>query len=222
MRYFLWLYALSVVTIVSILGFQGDKFKKPPLEVFPDMDRQLKLLEQSETRLFADRRADRLPPVGVVSRGDARDLGNVFSASPDAGSLAFRTGKGEDGEWVDEVPAEVGADLPLMRQGRDLYDVHCSACHGLYGNGRGITAHFGLNPKNLTDPSNQATYLEAAGPWKDGQIFGVISHGSESKVMLGMADKMTPRERWAVVLYLRALQSYVAAARADSSEEASE
>ena len=37
--------------------------------------------------------------------------------------------------------------------------------------------------------------------------------------MLGLADKMAPRERWAIVLYLRALQSYVSAAQ---SEEASE
>ena len=80
---------LSVVTIVSILGFQGDKFKKPPLEALPDMDRQLKVLEQSETRLFADRRADRLPPVGVVSRGDAR-LGNAFSAPPTPFPIPYR------------------------------------------------------------------------------------------------------------------------------------
>ncbi len=210
MRYFLWIYALVVVTVVSIMGFRDEPFKNPPLEVFPDMDRQLKFLEQSENKLFADGRSDRLPPAGTVVRGNALDLGNVFSADPDAGSAIFRTGKNPDGNFTARIPPEVEVDMALMRRGREAYDIHCSRCHGVYGNGRGVTAHFGLNPKNLTDPSNKLTYLEAAIPWTDGQIFNAITNGSASKIMLGMADKLNPKERWAIVLYVRALQSFVA------------
>ena len=150
MRYFLWIYALVVVTVVSIMGFRDETFKEPPLEVFPDMDRQLKFLEQSENNLFADGRSDRLPPHGSVSRGSALDLDNVFSPEPNFGSVAFRTGKNPDGNFTEKIPNEVGIDMTLMRQGREAYDIHCSRCHGVYGNGRGVTAHFGLNPKNLT------------------------------------------------------------------------
>ena len=53
------------------------------------------------------------------------------------------------------------------------------------------------------------TYLESAAPWSDGQIYNAIAMGSASGIMLGLKDKLTPRERWAIVLYLRALQSYV-------------
>ena len=213
MRYFLWVYVLVIITVVSILGFRGDTSKNPPLEVFPDMDRQLKFLEQSENNLFPDRRSDRLPPVGSVVRGNALDLGNVFSSDLDIGSDVLRTGKNPDGNFSTRIPAEVEIDMALMRQGREAYDIHCSNCHGKYGNGRGVTAQFDLVPKNLSDPMVKATYLEALQPWSDGQIYNAISNGSASQIMLGLADKLNPKERWAIVLYVRALQSYVGNAR---------
>ncbi len=213
MRYFLWVYVLTIITVVSILGFRGDTSKNPPLEVFPDMDRQLKFLEQSENNLFSDRRSDRLPPEGSVVRGNAIDLENVFSSDIDIGSEVLRTGKDSDGNFTARIPAQVGIDMALIRQGKEAYDIHCSNCHGRYGNGRGVTAQFGLLPKNLSDPTVKATYLEALQPWPDGQIFNAISKGSASKIMLGLADKLNPNERWAIVLYVRALQSYVGNAR---------
>jgi len=213
MRYFLWVYVLVIITVVSILGFRGDTSKNPPLEVFPDMDRQLKFLEQSENNLFSDRRSDRLPPAGSVVRGNALDLGNVFSSDVDIGSDVLRTGKNPDGNFSTRIPAEVEIDMALMRQGREAYDIHCSNCHGKYGNGRGVTAQFDLVPKNLSDPMVKATYLEALQPWSDGQIYNAISNGSASQIMLGLADKLIPKERWAIVLYVRALQSYVGNAR---------
>ena len=33
--------------------------------------------------------------------------------------------------------------------------------------------------------------------------------GSASGIMLGLKDRLTFRERWAIVLYVRALQNYV-------------
>ena len=223
MRYFLWIYVLVAVTAISILGFRGEEFKDPPIEVFPDMDRQLKFLEQSENNLFSDGRSDRLPPQGSVSRGNALDMPNVFSSEPSFGSSEFRTGilesaKPSEGQilsdesFVEKIPDELEIDMALMRQGQKAYQIHCSNCHGVYGNGRGVIAHFGLVPKNLSDPS-QSTFLEDALPWSDGKIFNAITHGSASRIMLGMADKLTPKERWAVVLYVRALQNYIGAVR---------
>ena len=43
--YFLTFWALAVVTIGSVAGLRGSLSRKPPLEVFPDMKRQLKLLK---------------------------------------------------------------------------------------------------------------------------------------------------------------------------------
>ena len=198
-----------VLTIVSILGFRGDISKNTPIEVFPDMDRQAKFKTQTANTRFADGSADRLPVVGTVLRGTAIDPQNVFSSHPKFHSESFKSGKLPNGDWVKKVPQQTGINMSTMRLGQEKYNIHCSVCHGDYGNGLGVTAQFGLNPRNLADPSNSGTYLESATPWTDGQIYNAISNGSASGIMLGLKDRLSPDERWAIVLYLRALQDYV-------------
>lgn len=191
------------------MGFRGDLTKNTPLEVFPDMDRQAKFKAQTYNPRFADGSADRLPVKNTALRGSSLDLVNVFSANPKFDSNPFQTGKLASGDWLEKVPEEVGYNLSTLREGKEKYDIHCSVCHGDYGNGAGVTSKFGLNPRNLSDPSNSGTYLESAAPWTDGQLYHAISNGSASGIMLGLKDRLSPRERWSIVLYIRALQDYV-------------
>lgn len=44
MRYFFLIYAIIAVLVVGIFGFRGEKFSKPPIRIFPDMDEQDVLL----------------------------------------------------------------------------------------------------------------------------------------------------------------------------------
>lgn len=219
MRYFIPIFAILVITVVSILGFRGEKTKNTPIEVFPDMDRQAKFKAQTVNNRFPDNRADRLPVAGTVLRGTALELSNVFAASPTFHSDALKSGKSSDGEWLARVPAELTIDMALLKMGQEKYDIHCAVCHGEYGNGRGVTAKFGLNPRNLSDSSQSGTYLESAATWTDGQIYNAISNGSASGIMLGLKEKLTPKERWAIVLYVRALQSYVSDATLASKKQ---
>ena len=209
MRFFIPIFFVLVVTIVSTMGFRGDFTENTPLEVFPDMDRQAKFKSQTQNNFFGDKKADRLPVPGTAIRGTAVELSNVFSEKPFFHNLAFRTGKKEDGSWVQRIPDEASIDMSLMRLGKERYGIHCAVCHGEYGNGQGVISQFGLAPRNLSDSSNSGAYLESAAPWSDGQIFHAISMGSASGIMLGLKDKLSPKERWAIVLYVRALQSYV-------------
>jgi mono/diheme cytochrome c family protein len=218
-RYFIPIFVILVVTVVSILGFRGDKTKNTPLEVFPDMDRQAKFKAQTANSRFSDNRADRLPVAGTVLRGTALNLPNVFSTAPSFHSDAFKSGKSPDGQWLTKVPTELRIDMPLLKLGQEKYDIHCAVCHGKYGNGRGVTAQFGLNPRNLSDSSQSGSYLESAAPWTDGQLYNAIANGSASGIMLGLKEKLSPKERWAIVLYVRALQSYVSDATLASKEQ---
>lgn len=206
MRYFIPIFIILAGVVISILGPRGSKSKNTPIEVFPDMDRQAKYKSQTANEFFGDKRADRLPVEGTVLRGNGLDLTNVFKSEPIFGSIEFRSGKDDSGNWVSTVPKEAGIDMSLMRLGKERYDIHCSVCHGTLGNGRGITSQFGLLPRNLSDPSQVATYLKVP---TDGELFHAITNGSASQIMLGLGDKLSPKERWAIVLYVRALQSYV-------------
>ena len=219
MRYFIPIFVILVVTVVSIMGFRGDFTENTPLEVFPDMDRQAKFKAQTQNNFFSDSKADRLPVAGTAIRGTALNLNNVFSSKPVFNDISFRTGRNVDGSWVEKIPAEAEIDMVLMRLGKEKYDIHCSICHGNYGNGKGVMSKFiAVAPRNLSD-SSYSTYLEADVKWTDGQIFHAISMGSQSGVMLGLKDKLSPKERWAIVLYVRALQSYVSEATLSASNQ---
>ena len=212
MRYFIVTYIIVILITVSIMGTRGDFSKNTPLEVFPDMDRQAKFKTQTYNEFFPDSMADRLPVVGTSSRGSANNLNNVFSSSPEFKTEAYKSGKNSDGSWVDSASSVIDVDISLLRLGKEKYDIHCSICHGDYGNGLGVLAKFGVAPRNLSDSSNSGTYLESAARWTDGQIYHAISMGSASGIMLGLSDRLTPKERWGIVLYVRALQDFVSQA----------
>ncbi len=204
MRYFIPIFIIIVLSVISILGFRGSLTENTPIEVFPDMDRQAKFKSQTQNSLFYDKLSDRLPVEGTAIRGNLISQTNVFSEKPEFISNIVKSGKSKDGSWVNDIPSEIQVDMSLVRLGREKYDIHCAICHGKYGDGKGVISYFGLQPRNLSDPTQTNYYLESK---TDGETFNTISNGYGT--MLGLKDKLTPRERWAIVLYIRALKSYV-------------
>jgi len=197
MRIFIIIYIFVVVATVSILGLRGSISTKPPLEVFPDMDRQARYKPQAENEFFADGRNDRPVPANTVARGNYFNQVEVFSADfadKRLGDTVYNQGKNADGTLAAKIPVE--ASYELIAQGKAKYDIFCSACHGVAGDGNGVTKPYGVLAANLHD----AKFLTI----EDGHIFDVIGNGKG--LMYGLKDRLTPEERWAIVLYVRALQ----------------
>ena len=86
----------------------------------------------------------------------------------------------------------------LLALGRQRFDVVCAACHGIAGDGDSVVAgKMELRPPpSLHEPRIRA--LDAAA------IYAVISEGYG--LMPRLSTHLAPRERWAVVAYVRALQ----------------
>ncbi|MGJ8638506.1 MAG: c-type cytochrome [Opitutaceae bacterium] len=197
MRIFLAIYLFVVVATLSILGFRGSTSTKPPLEVFPDMDRQARYKPQAENEFFADGRNDRPIPTGTVARGNYFNHQEVFSADYEdshLGDTSFLEGKNADGSFVKKLPIEVTYDL--IEQGKEKYDIFCAVCHGAAGDGNGVTKPYGVLAANYHDDRLRNE--------TDGYLFDVITNGKG--LMLPFNDRITPEERWAIVLYVRALQ----------------
>lgn len=197
MRYFFAIYIAVVVAVVSILGFRGAKSEKTPWMIFPDMDNQPRYKPQATNQYFADRMNSRPKPAGTVIRGQGWEEKAVFS--PEYGenyshSTALYEGKNEDGSWATEFPIDV--DNETMEMGRQKYDIFCTVCHGAAGDGKGVTSKYGVIPANLL--------IDTYRTMPEGQIFETITNGKNT--MFGYAEKITPEERWAIILYVRALQ----------------
>lgn len=182
--------AFIVVLLVSILGLRGTNFTRPPMDVFPEwlfpgMKHQPRYKPQRESAFFADGRTDRPIPAHTVARGllrndDARDFGRA-----------------PDGNWIRGFPADVVVNAELMQRGQERYAIFCQPCHGATGDGNGITKQYGMG---ATPTYHDQRLREIA----EGELFNVITHGKAN--MLPYADKLLPEERWAVILYVRALQ----------------
>lgn len=190
MRHVYLVTAFAVVLTVSVLGLRGTKSANPPMDVFaewafPGMKRQPKPRPQGESRFFADGRADRPLPAGVVSREALRN------------DAALYEGKASDGAWLRGFPSAITVDGKFILRGQERYAIYCSPCHGGVGDGNGITKQYGMG---ATPTYHDARLRDMA----EGEIFNTLTHGKGN--MLPYADKLVPEDRWAVILYVRALQ----------------
>jgi mono/diheme cytochrome c family protein len=197
MRTFLTIYVLVIAVTVSILGFRGTLTEKEPFEVFSDMDRQAKYKPQAENGFYLNGQNDRLPPKMTMSRGNALEMKEVFATDYTANSAAkelLLSGKDADGEFSDVFPYPV--DFELMQYGKESYNIYCMTCHGAAGDGNGVTKPYGILATSYHDDR-----LRDA---PDGYIYDVITNGKG--LMYGLKDRLSNKQRWGIVLYLRALQ----------------
>jgi mono/diheme cytochrome c family protein len=88
-------------------------------------------------------------------------------------------------------------DAALIARGRERFDIFCSPCHGFSGNGDGIVVQRGFPHP----PSYHSERLRRA---PSQHLFDVITDGYG--VMYSFASRVEPRDRWAIVAYVRALQ----------------
>jgi mono/diheme cytochrome c family protein len=98
-----------------------------------------------------------------------------------------------------KITNPVKSDEASIAAGQTLYGTHCVACHGTKGAGDGVQASkFTPRPSNLTDAE-----------WKhgptDGEIFTVIRNGVPKTSMSSFAKKVTERQTWDLVNYVRSL-----------------
>jgi mono/diheme cytochrome c family protein len=98
-----------------------------------------------------------------------------------------------------------------LRRGRERYDIFCSPCHGLGGEGDGMVVQRGYR----RPPSLHVDRLRQAPP---GHLYDVIANGFGA--MPDYAAQIPVRDRWAIASYMRALQLSQNATIADLSPEA--
>ena len=149
-----------------------------------DMHVQPRYNPYDPSDFFADGRSERPPVAGTVARnevvGGAEQV--VFS-----GML--------NGQEVNAFPFPI--TRAILDRGRDRFNIFCTPCHGLAGDGDGIIVQRGFQrpPSYHTDRLRQAPV---------GHFFSVITNGFGAMYPYGY--RILPRDRWAIIAYIRALQ----------------
>lgn len=142
-----------------------------------DMANQPRQNPLSPSDFFPDGRSAREPVENTVVRG-ATEMDDLFVPKE---SNAF--------------PIKI--DEELLHRGQERYGIFCTPCHGLQGDGMGMIAMRGMKHP----PSYHQDRLRQV---PNGYIFDVITNGFGA--MYGYSAQVPPRDRWAIVAYVRALQ----------------
>lgn len=136
----------------------------------------------AESDFFPDRQAARAPVEGTVARGHLH------------ADRAFYSGISGDAP-VARIPFPVTRQV--LERGQERFNIFCSPCHGRLGDGQGMIVKRGLRGP----PSYHIARLREA---PDGHFFDVITNGYGA--MYSYASRVPPRDRWAIIAYIRALQ----------------
>jgi mono/diheme cytochrome c family protein len=139
------------------------------------------------TDFFDDGTSARPRIEGTVPRLDPKDAG------PWSEEL-FTTGK-VNGKLAESLPFPV--DRAVLDRGQERYRIYCTPCHGELGDGRGMIVQRGFNPP----PSFHKDELRKQ---PVGHYFDVMTRGFGT--MYSYASRIPPRDRWAIVAYIRTLQ----------------
>jgi mono/diheme cytochrome c family protein len=203
MRYFLLIYVITCLAIVSIAGLRGSHTRRPPLELFPDLVRQNKVRPQTPSEFFADGYSSRPIPEHAVAHsapymlnGKALDIDGQpvypYDSSPvNTGRVPGKT------NFIEVNPLPITPEL--LARGEQRFQINCLPCHGPDGDGKGITSKYGmLGVANFHD--------QRLINMPDGQIFNTITYGSPSKLMGPYGANVEVEDRWAIVAYVRALE----------------
>jgi mono/diheme cytochrome c family protein len=198
MRYFLLILFLTIIMVVGMAGFRGGISRQPPIELFPDMDRQPKLRPQDQNKFFPDGRSSRprvegtIPrsePLVLASAGGSQKVYPFEDAPANTGRITGTT------NFVETNPFEINSQL--MARGRERFQIYCSPCHGALGDGNGVTKKLGMA---IVANLHEARLVKMS----DGELFFVITNGRNQMGAYG--PQVDPQDRWAIVAYLRALQ----------------
>ena len=124
--------------------------------------------------------ASRIPPEGSVPRNYSP---YPYDVSDFAGAAAMRN--------------PLVANREHYAQGQKLYNSFCAVCHGYTGLGDGM-----VTPRLSAVPSLMSKNMR---DWSDGEFFHIITLGRAR--MLPYAAQVLPKERWAIIHYIRLLQA---------------
>lgn len=182
--------AASLVPFAAFAAARERKSEHTRFHAIWDMDFQPKFKAQRENTLFDDNRAMRLPEPGTVAVGYLRDDDHMYRGRV-------------NGAWATTYPADIPVSEETIKLGQEQFGIYCAPCHGLAGEGDGMVHKRAETlGQGWVPPSNlHQEYLRLQ---PVGELFNTITNGIRNMPAYGA--QIDPDERWAIVMYVRALQ----------------
>ena len=182
---------LAVLPPLFIAKYRAETKSLPRIHPIQDMSFQEKYQPQAASSLFRNGMAMRKPVPGAVSQENL-----------DANDHLYRGLF--DGQPAKTFPMPLS--MSMMLRGQNRFNIFCATCHGLVGEGgnTGMTSIRAIKreepkwilPLSLHKPEIRQQPV--------GQYFATITNGV--RTMPSYAAQIPVDDRWAIILYIRALQ----------------
>ena len=185
------------VPLTLIFKARRSDSRLPRVHFFLDMDKQGKFATQSAHPWFEDGRAMRLPIEGTLARGHLHHDQHFFDG--------FTLGASGDIQFETTFPAQVAVDAALLARGQSRYGIYCAPCHGNSGTGDGLVNRRAIELKEAKWVPATNLMTQEIRDRATGQLFQAIRDGVRNMPSYGA--QISPRDRWAIVAYLRELQA---------------
>jgi mono/diheme cytochrome c family protein len=176
-----------------------------------DMQDQPKVKPLRGATFFADGLGSRQPIAGTIARGNLRaDNPEFYTGKKSGAATATATpaqqqtagGAQNNAQQQNTFPDDV-VDFPLpvtrdvVERGHSRFNIFCSACHGMTGNGDGMIVRRGFRrAASFNDDRLRQAPV--------GHFFDAITNGWGA--MPSYAAQIPVQDRWAIIAYVRALQ----------------
>ncbi len=138
---------------------------------------------ESSTFFRDNRMASRPLPLHTVARGQLND------------DEAYYRGK-IGTNLVTVFPMPVTREL--LERGRERFNIYCAVCHDRTGDGNGVIVQRGF-------PRPPSYHIDRLRNAPIGHFYDVVTQGYG--IMYSYADRVEPKDRWAIAAYIRVLQA---------------
>jgi mono/diheme cytochrome c family protein len=159
---------------------------KPLFDIRKAMYDQPKYEPLEKTDFFGDSRSARPLVEGTVPQGHLRLNDHLYQGI----ELI-------DGEYRQAQTFPFEITLDDLNRGQEVYNIHCSVCHGTSGNGNGMVVQRGYKYA----PSYHQERLRLAPP---GYFYNVIMNGYGQ--MMSYSHQIKVEDRWRLIAYIKTLQ----------------
>jgi mono/diheme cytochrome c family protein len=209
-------FSCLLLTAACLLSFAGCR---------RDMQDQPKAKPFRTSTFFKDGLASRQPVAGTVPRGWLRADTELFTGKKNktpGPAVNPQTGPVNTTPPAAAGSAQVAAAYPddvekfpfpiteeVLDRGQQRFQIYCSVCHGMTGNGDGMIVRRGFRKP----PSYHEQRLREA---PVGHFFDVVTNGWGA--MPSYAAQVPVQDRWAIIAYIRALQLSQAGSQPSTGE----
>ncbi len=180
---------LAILPPLGVAWYRSGAKKLPRIHPVLDMDVQPKYRAQAFSPMFPGGQASRPPVPGTIARNEIED------------DPALYLGKvGE--QWAGQFPIRVS--LEAMERGQRGFNIYCAPCHGLTGEGDGMVAQRATQRAEANWVPPLSLHAEPVRAQPVGQLYGTVTNGI--RTMPPYASQISVEDRWAIVMYVKALQ----------------